>query len=215
MPAPFRAAAAALLFASAAGAAHAEDASKWFVHLGPAIVAPSESATLTAGGAPVAGANVSIKSRWTFEGEVGRYLTPNIAVAVAAGAPPKFTIKGAGTLASVGTAGKMTGGPAGIFVQYHINRGGMIQPYVGAGGALLLVFGTNDGVLTNLHAKSAVGPAVQVGADVMFNDRWGAFVDVKKAWIKTTATGMLGPAPVRARVTVDPLVPHAGVAYHF
>ena len=50
MPAPFRAAAAALLFASAAGAAHAEDASKWFVPLGPAIVAPSESATLTAGG---------------------------------------------------------------------------------------------------------------------------------------------------------------------
>ena len=60
MPAPIRAAAAALLFASAAGAAHAEDASKWFVHLGPAIVAPSESATLTAGGAPVAGADVSV-----------------------------------------------------------------------------------------------------------------------------------------------------------
>jgi outer membrane protein len=209
------AAAAALVLASTAGAACAEEASQWFVHVGPAIVSPNESAKMTAGGQPVPGADVSIKSRWTVEGEIGRYLTPNIAIAFAGGYPPEFKVMASGTLAALGEAGKMTGGPAAILVQYHFARGGMIQPYVGAGPAFLIVFGTKDGVMNRLKAKSAVGVAVQAGADVMINDRWGVFLDVKKAWVGTVATGFLGPAPVRAKVKIDPIVSNAGVTYHF
>lgn len=206
---------AAVVFAAAATAAHAEDASKWFAHAGPAIVDPHESATLTAGGAPVPGGDVSIKSRWTFEGEVGRYLTRNIAVAFAGGYPPTFRVMASGSIAALGEAGTMTGGPAGILVQYHFNRNGMIQPYVGAGASFLIVFSTKDGAMNQLRAKSAVGTALQAGADVMLNDRWGMFLDVKKAYVGTVATGFLGPAPVRAKVKIDPLVSSVGVAYHF
>lgn len=206
---------AALTVAGLGSTAHAQTTDRWFAHLGPALVAPDESASMTAGGSPVAGANVSIDSRWTVAGELGYYVTPNIAVAVAAGFPPTFKVDTAGTLAGLGTAGKMIGGPAGLLVQYHFNREGRIQPYVGAGASFLVVFGTDDGVLTNLKAKSAVGTALQAGADVMVNDRLGLFIDVKKAWVSTTATGMLGPAPVRAKVNVDPLVTNFGVTYHF
>ena len=209
------AALAAAIFASAATAAHAEDASKWFVHAGPAVVDPHESATVTAGGQLVPGGDVSIKSRWTFEGEVGRYLTRNIAVAFAGGYPPTFKVMASGSIAALGEAGKMTGGPAGILAQYHFNRGGMIQPYVGAGASFLIVFSTKDGAMNHLRAKSAVGTLLQAGADVMLNDRWGVFVDVKKAYVGTVATGFLGPAPVRAKVKIDPLVSNAGVTYHF
>lgn len=215
MPAIKQAALAALAVAAIATTSHAQPTDQWFVHAGPALVAPDESATMSAGGQAIPGANVSIDSRWTFEGEIGRYLTRNVAIAVAAGYPPTFTVKTAGSLTGLGTAGTMTGGPAGILLQYHFNREGRIQPYVGAGASFLVVFGTDDGVMTNLKAKSAVGTALQVGSDFMLNDHWGAFIDVKKAWVGTLATGSMGPNPVRAKVHVDPLVTNMGVTYHF
>lgn len=209
------AAAAALAFASMAGAANAQEASRWFVHMGPAYVDPAESATLTAGGQPVPGGDVSIDGRWTLEGEVGYYLTKNVAIAVAAGLPPKFNVDAAGTLAPLGRAGTMTGGPAGLLVQYHFNPEGRFQPYVGAGASFLIVFDTKDGALNDLEADSAVGTALQAGADIMVNDRWGMFVDVKKAWVGTVAKANLGPTPVRAKVKVDPLVANVGLTYRF
>jgi outer membrane protein len=196
-------------------AAHAEDASRWFVHAGPALVAPDEKSKITAGGAPVPGGSVSIDSRWTVAGEVGYYLTPNVAIAVAAGAPPKFKVNAAGTIAGLGTAGQMTGGPAGVMVQYHFNREGRIRPYVGAGAAFLIVFSTEDGAMSNLKADSAVGTVIQAGSDFMINPRWGAFIDVKKAWVGTLATAFLGPNPVRAKVSLDPIVTNFGVTYRF
>lgn len=206
---------AALASASMATAASAQDASRWIVHAGPAFVDPDESALMTAGGAPVPGANVKIKGKWTVEGELTYLVTPHIGLAVAAGAPPTFDIQTAGSLAGLGKAGEMTGGPAGLLVQYHFNPQGKFQPYVGAGASFLVVFDTKDGVLTKVKAKSAVGTALQVGANMMFTDKVGGFIDVKKAFVDTTATGFLGAAPVRAKVQVDPLVYNAGVAWRF
>jgi len=205
-------AAAAAAFATSAQSQQAGD---WIVHAGPAVVTPDESASMTAGGSPVPGADVSIGSEWTVEAEASYFVTPNVAIAVAVGFPPEFEVEAAGSLAGAGTVGKMTGGPAGLLVQYHFNRGGKVSPYVGAGAAFLFVFGTEDGVLTSLDADSAVGTALQVGANLWLNERWGAFVDVKKAFVETTATGSLGGAPVRAEVTIDPLVTNFGVSYRF
>ncbi|MCR5878608.1 OmpW family protein [Phenylobacterium sp. J367] len=209
------AAAAALAAATLAGAANAQEASRWFVHAGPAYVEPSESAEMTAGGAPVAGANVTIDGEWTAEVEIGYFVTPNIAIAAAGGFPPKFDVMASGTLAALGKAGSMTGGPAGVMAQYHFNPEGRFQPYVGAGASFLIVFDTKDGALSDLEADSAVGTVLQVGANLMANERWGGFVDVKKAWVGTVAKANLGPTPVRAKVKVDPLVVNAGLTYRF
>jgi outer membrane protein len=208
------AATAALALAFVAGAANAQEpASKWFVHVGPAYVDPAESASLTMGGAPVPGGDVSIDGEWTLAGEVGRYVTPHIAVALAVGVPPKFNVDAAGSIAALGRAGTMTGGPAGLLVQYHFSPEARFSPYVGAGASFLIVFDTEDGVLNDLKANSAVGGAVQAGADFWINDKWGAFVDVKKAWVGTVAKANLGPFPIRARVDVDPVVASAGLSY--
>lgn len=210
-----RAAVAALAIAATATAAHAEDSSQWFAHVGAALVHPDASDTLTLGGQLVPGSNVHIEQRWTVEGEVGRYLTRNIAISVAGGYPPTFIVQGAGSVSAFGQLGKMTGGPAAVMVQYHFLRDQKIQPYVGAGPAVLVVFSTRDGTVQNLRAATVAGPAVQAGADIMLNDRWGLFVDVKKAWITTTAKGSAEGFPVRAEVKVNPIVPSFGVAYHF
>ena len=209
------AATAALAAASLAGAANAQEASRWFVHVGPAFVEPDESADMTAGGAPVPGASVSIDGEWTAEVEVGYFLTPNVAIAAAGGFPPKFNVMASGSLAALGKAGSMTGGPAGVMAQYHFNPEGRVQPYVGAGASFLIVFDTEDGALSDLKADSAVGTLLQGGANFMVNERWGGFVDVKKAWVGTVAKANLGPTPVRAKVKVDPLVVNAGLTYRF
>lgn len=206
---------AAAALAALATSANAQEAGDWIVHVGPALVDPDESASMTAGGSAVPGADVKIDSEWSIEGEASYFLTPNIAVSVAAGLPPEFTIEASGSLEGLGTAGKMRGGPAGIFAQYHFNRTGMVSPYVGAGVAFLVVFGTEDGVMSDVKADSAVGTSLQAGANIWFNERWGAFIDVKKVFIETEATGTLGGAPVHADVTIDPLVTNFGVAWRF
>ena len=205
--------AAAVAFAGVS-AAHAEDNSKWIVHVGPAYVDPHESGTVYAGGALYPGAGVSLAGKWTVEGQVDYFFTKHVAVAAAFGYPPTFAVVGAGSLAGV-SAGKITGGPAGVFLEYHPLRTGRIQPYAGAGAAFLLVFGTKDGALTNLTAKSAAGPAIGAGADIMISDKWGIFIDAKKAWVGTIAKGNLGPTPVKADVRIDPMVYNAGVSFHF
>jgi outer membrane protein len=149
------------------------------------------------------------------EGEIGYFITPHIAAAFAGGWPPVVTINGAGTLAGVGKAGQMQAGPSAINASYHFNRSGVVQPYVGAGMAFMIVWSTKDAALTNLKVDGAVGPEVQAGADFMFSPHWGAFVDYKRTWLTTTATGNLGPAPVVAKVELNPTVVNAGVVYRF
>lgn len=213
---PFKTAALAALVLAATGAqAHADDASRWTVHVGAADVIPQESASVRAGGALVPGGGVSIADRWTIEGEAQYAVTRNFSIALAAGYPPTFTVKGAGTLAALGDAGKMTGGPAALLAQWHFNRNGRIQPYVGAGASFLIVFGTKDGNMSHLKADNAIGTAVQAGVDVLIDKHWGLYADVKKAWVGTTATGDVGPAPAVAKVAIDPLVPSFGAAYRF
>ena len=208
-------AAAAAILALAAGSAQAQDASRWTIHVGAADVIPQTSATVQAGGAVVPGGNVSLEDRWTVEGEIQYAVTRNFSLALAGGYPPTFTVKGAGSLSSLGDAGKMTSGPSAVMAQWHFNRNGRIQPYVGAGAAFLIVFGTKDGALSHLKADNAVGEAIQAGVDVMVDKHWGLYADIKKAWIGTTATGDLGPYPTVSKVAIDPYVPSVGATYRF
>ena len=106
-------------------------------------------------------------------------------------------------------------GPGVVTAQYHFTRSGTFQPYIGIGPAFLLVVGTNDGALSNVRLANAVGLNALVGVDVMFNERWGMFLELNDIMIRSVATGNLGPAPVRANVRLDPLVFHTGLTYRF
>lgn len=196
-------------------AANAEDLSRWFVHVGPAEVALETKATVSMAGQAIPGAAVSIAPQWTVEAEVGYFVTPKIAVALAGGFPPTATINASGTLSALGRAGQMTYGPSTLNAQYHFIREGVFQPYVGAGLTVMLVFDTKDAALSNLKVDNAVGSDLQIGSDFMLSPHWGAYVDVKQAFLSTTATGALGGAPVSAKVQLNPAVFNAGAVYRF
>jgi outer membrane protein len=186
----------------------------WYVHAGVGGIFLDESAKMKAGGFPIPG-TVRIDSQVTPVVEVGYFLTPNIAVSLTGGVPPKIAIRGSGAVSGLGTLGTAIYGPATLTAHYHFTDFGAVQPYVGAGIAFMKIFSTKDRVMQDVKADDTFGLALQAGVDVMINRNWGAFVDVKKAFLRTTATGTLGGAPISAKLVVDPLVVHSGVTYRF
>ena len=78
-----------------------------------------------------------------------------------------------------------------------------------------MVLASKDSVVTSLDAKSAFGSVLQAGVDVPIDARWGLFVDVKKIFLKTSASGFVGAAPAASDARLDPLLIHAGISYRF
>jgi outer membrane protein len=209
------AAAAAAAVACAASAANAQDADRWTVHVGPAIIAMNESATFTAGGAPVPGANVKINPQYTLEASLGYYVTPNWTLTFTGGLPTTVRVHGDGTVAPLGTLGSALYGPMTFTAEYHFNREGKFQPYVGAGAAVMLIFKTKDGAVTDLKAENDVSGAVSAGFDYMVTPKTGFYVDARNTWLKTTTTGFLGPAAVVGKVKLNPAAYSVGLVHRF
>jgi outer membrane protein len=200
MELPFRPAAAiwtracfaACIGLAAAGQACAEGPTPWWLRVGAARVMFHEAVTLSAGGAVVPGLMV--------------------------GLPPTTTITGTGSVAALGTIGRVKFGPASLTAQYQFTGAGSIQPYVGAGVAYSVVFKTTDGAVTNLDVDNAWGSVLQAGAEFNLTPTTGIYVDVKKIFLKTKARGnapALGGVPVTADAKLNPLVVGAGVVYRF
>jgi outer membrane protein len=179
------------------------------------MVALNENASFTAGGAPVPGANVTIDPQYTLEASIGYYVTPNWTVTFTGGLPPTARVKGAGSIAPLGTLGSALYGPMTLTAEYHFNKDGKFQPYVGAGAAFLLIFKTKDGAVTDLKAEHDVGGAVSAGFDYMITPKTGVYVDARQTWLKTTTTGFLGPNAVIGKVRLDPAAYSVGVVHRF
>lgn len=192
-----------------------KDFQRFYIHAGPAGLFYSESAKMRAFGSPIAGADVRVPSSLTFAAEIGYYLSPNFAVGLAGGYPPLAKVEAKGSITGLGTLGKVDGGPMALTAQYHFTGLGAFQPYIGAGPALMIIFKDHDGAVTNLNTDHTLGFTGQVGFNYMLSENWGVFVDLKKVYLRPKTQGYLGAAPIRATVTLDPLVLHTGVTYKF
>jgi outer membrane protein len=189
--------------------------SGFYIHAGPGGLILSESAKISLGGSRVPGASIQADPQLTPVIEAGYYLNPNFAVSFTGGYPPTVDVMGKGLVAGLGRMGTMTYGPATLTAHYHFTGFGPIQPYIGAGPTFMYVFNASNGALSNFQVSNAIGFAGQVGVDIMINDNWGAFIDVKKAYLRTTSTGTLGGIPTKSKAVLDPLVIHTGVSYRF
>lgn len=188
---------------------------RFYLHVGPAGLFYSESIKVRAGGVPIPGADIRIPNSLTVAAEIGYFVTPNFAVGFAGGYPPLSKVWARGTLTGAGTLGKAVGGPMALTAQYHFGDFGGFRPYVGVGPSLMYIFKNQDGSLQNLDTRHALGIAGQIGFNYMFDRNWGVFVDLKKVYLRTRASGVMGGAPIRAKLTLDPLVLHTGVTYTF
>ena len=193
----------------------AQSPGPWWVHVGPVHAKFHTTADVSLGGAIVPGAGANASSNTTLGLEVGYDLTPNLAARVTVGVPPTTRVTGTGPLAGAGELGRLKYGPAVASLTFSFDGMGVVRPYLGAGINYTIVLASKDGAITNLDAKNAFGSVLQAGVDVPLNKRWGIFLDVKKIFLKTTATGTVGPAPASASVRLDPTLVHAGLSYSF
>jgi outer membrane protein len=186
-----------------------------FFHFGSSYVKQSDIATLYAAGAPVPGAGFVTEGDQTMSFEAGIFLRGGWAIAASGTIPTTISNIGTGTLAGLGNLGDENVGYFAATSQYHFNLRGPISPYVGAGIGYMHVFGLADGAVTDMNVASATGPVLQAGIDFHLNERAGLYVDVKRFWISTNASGSLGGTPITAEATVNPWVFSAGVAIRY
>jgi outer membrane protein len=204
----------ALLFGTAA---HAEE-DHWWLHAGVGRVTFHDHSVLTASGSEVPGAGAKASDNTAAVFELGYQVTPQWSASATFGVPPTSTITGTGTAAPFGKMGEVTYGPLVLAAQYHFGDVGGVRPYLGAGPVYYMVFASKDGAIQQLDAKNGWGSALQAGLNVPLSQRFGLFVDVKKVFVKTTATGFLpadGGAPVKAETTLNPVLIHLGVSARF
>ena len=207
---------AALATASFAAPAAAQTPDqKWFVRGGVTQLTLADEIDLSVAGTDIPGTALDTKSHYTPTVQIGRFIGRNFAASLTVGIPPHIEINGAGTLEPYGKLAETTYGPATLTLQYRPIREGTIQPYVGAGLAYMLVFSTDDAAFQDVEIDDDLAPALEGGVDFMLNDRYGIFVDAKKAFLRTEARGTFGGAPVVGQVRLDPWALSAGVTFRF
>jgi outer membrane protein len=187
----------------------------WFLRVGAAGVMFDSGASLTLGGVGVPGASAKASNNVTAMFELGYFINDNISVQFTGGYPPTSTLTGTGTIASLGTLGKATYGPAVASMNYHLTNFGAFQPYVGLGIAYAIIFASHDGAVHNLSVQGEGGWALQGGADYYLNRNWSLFVDAKYIFLHVSATGNALGLPVTAQVRLDPTIVSGGVSYHW
>lgn len=186
-----------------------------YVHLGASAAKQADEGTLTLGGFPVPGADYETNITGTASIEAGVFLRDGFAISAFGTLPMTTPNIGAGSLAGIGNIGDETIGFYSITAHAHVPVTDMASLYAGAGVGYMHVFGTADGVVTNLAIASAMGAVLQAGVDLRLNEHFGVFADVKKFIIGTEATGTFGGFPLVAQTRVDPWVVSAGGSFSF
>ncbi len=187
----------AILCATTAGAAYAQQDGQWLVR---ARAVHLDSANGGAAGA----AGVSINDKWIPEVDVSYFFTPNFAAELILTYPQKHDVRLNG-----GKIGSLKHLPPTLLGQYHFTGMGAFKPYVGAGVNYTRFSGVDiaGGALT--VKKNSWGPALQLGFDYALDKHWSLNLDVKKVYIDTTVSGGVG------RFKVDPVLVGLGVGYRF
>ncbi len=208
--------AAGLLACAASAPALAQDAdTKWFVRAGVTGLSLADGLQLKLAGTPVPGAALHTKQHATPTIQIGRTITDHLAVELTVGIPPNVDIDGRGTLQALGKLADTTYGPCLLVLQYRPLRKGTIQPYLGAGIGYMIVFDADDGTFKDIEIDDDIGPALEAGTDIMLGEKYGLFVDVKKAFLRTNARGTFMGQPVTARAKLDPWAVSVGATIRF
>ena len=198
-------------------AAEPSSTSGFYVDLGLAGLLFDTDASIKAAGIPLPGSNLHASNNVTPGLGIGYFVTPNVSLLAVLGVPPTTTLTGQGSLSGL-TLGKVIYGPSMLVANYHFRQFGPFEPFFGAGITYTVVFGTKDDAIVNLRVNNSIGAVIRTGFDVMFSDRWGAFLSVGKVFVSTNASGnaaTLGGVPVSAHVRFNPLVLFSGITYRF
>ncbi|MCO6419484.1 OmpW family protein [Siccirubricoccus sp. KC 17139] len=148
--------------------------------------------------------------------DVTYFATPNIAFNLIA-ATTQHDIQARGSAAGRPLSlGHVWALPPTLTMQYHPFPNARFSPYLGAGLNYTWFYGYGghrDAIVNRVRVDSAPGFALVVGLDYEIAPNWLANIDVKKIFLRPTAS--VNSGAVNARVELDPLILGASIRYRF
>jgi outer membrane protein len=182
------------------GGIHAND---WLVRLRAISIEPQVSA-----GGTLGTLGVNVNNAIVPELDFTYMIRDDIGVELILGTSRHQLTSNIGGLGGVGVL------PPTVLLQYHFNHAGRVRPYVGAG--INYTYFYNDKLKagdTPVSIKhSSFGPALQAGVDVQVAKNLFVNVDVKKIWMRTSASA--GGTDLGS-LKIDPWVIGLGVGMKF
>jgi outer membrane protein len=196
--------------------ANADDLdSPWLLRVGVANLQNSDKLNLNVGGQPVPGAALHFHQVYTPMAEIGYHFTEDLAAVATVGFPPAISANGGGTIAGYGKLESTTFGPTAFTLQYQPFHSGLVRPYVGAGLSYMIIFSTHDAVVQNAGLSNDLAPALEVGSEFALDDRYGVFVEAKKAFLNSKTSGTIGGFPLTGNADLSPWVFSLGLSTRF
>jgi outer membrane protein len=154
---------------------------------------------------------VSINSKLIPEFDFSYTFTPNFSAELVLTIPQTQNV----TLAGVGKLGTFKHLPPVLTAQYQFNPGAAVQPYVGAGVNLTLIYDTNLTVAKIPLAldNNSIGLAAQAGCDFDIGNAMYFNVDVKKVMLRSDVSIKGGARLTTAKL--DPWLFSVGLGWRF
>ncbi len=195
--------AAALLGASAT--ATAQDG-PWQIRVRAIDVVPDESSTVSIGG------EVGADSAIMPELDITYFWSEHFATELIL-ATTKHNMSVSGTSLGDLSLGDVWVLPPTLTFQYHVNPGGQVRPYLGAGVNYTIFYGDDPGDVGSIKYEDGFGFALQAGIDFQVNDDWFFNVDAKRIWLNTDVE--INGGGVTADVDLNPWVFGVGFGKRF
>jgi outer membrane protein W len=147
--------------------------------------------------------------------EIGHFVHRNVAVRLMGTTPAEtFNLPG-GSLAGTPNLFNDTSSNLTLTATFHPLRGRGISPYVGGGIGLNHIWSTEEKLATDVKISDSHGPVIQAGVELDLSDRFGVYLDAKKAFWSADASGFLGPVFIEAEAELDPVILSAGALIRF
>ncbi|MFA5958865.1 OmpW family protein [Hyphomicrobium sp.] len=177
-----------------------------------AVVVPDSSASVSAGGTHIPGADAEVSTEVIPSLTITHFFTKNVAAELFC-CFAKFNAEGKGAINGA-DLGDFWAFPPILTLQYHFDPIAGFKPYVGAGVQYIHYFdGGNSDLGGKIHLDDSWGFALQGGVDMEIGHGWYLNADIKKVWLDTDASWK--NTGVAAKVDVDPLIISAGIGYRF
>jgi outer membrane protein W len=202
-------------FLAAPAAAQPAGDQRAFVRLGVTHIDLADKGKIFINGTRDPAADYKTDKDWVGNVEVGYFVHPNIAVRLSGTTPAKTYNLPAGSLAGTPNLGNDTSSNFTLTATVHPIRGRGVSPYVGGGIGMNKIWSTEDRLATNLKIHDANGPVIQAGVEFDLGERFGIYVDAKKAFWSAKASGLLGPLRVTAEAELDPVLLSGGALFRF
>jgi outer membrane protein len=162
----------------------------------------------------ISGSGLSYSDTVVPEADISYFFTDNISAELILGTT-YANVRGEGSIAGLGEIGKTWLLPPTLTLQYHFTDFGAFQPYLGAGVNYTVFYNQSGRSADSLDVKNTFGVALQAGFDYMFDEHWGANLDVKKIFLRPDFDATVGGANVSGKAKLDPWLIGAGVTYRF